>query len=324
MKKIIPLLLACAFLTGCGKNQTSKTDKIEIDASNSSTSSSSSEKEQVVIDPLSSVSIEVIKEDELGETFTYPSDFKIALNFAQTDIADILSPKDFDMEITKATIDEIFVKVSIEEEVISELENQNYKLSETENEFVVHVADTSAKLISKEQLSQSNKEMLIEAANKYIEEKIKKENDDAQNWNDTFSDLAANNSENGMEQSDLTSTSLSLVKCYMTDIASDIDFATVDSSTQECAYDVISEKLECILRTDLNCELDMIFKNNNEQYFYAQCYPKFHNGVVSTDSLQFYSTSYLDTNGFSLSYPSEEDVNAEIFKENASSFIEID
>ena len=113
------------------------------------------------------------------------------------------------------------------------------------------------KLISEEQLTDENKNALIELIRNQILE-----------------DIASDNSYYKADIKD----DLTFVSCYMSDVKPDADF--IKDYNYTCS--------DCQIHT--NGDFDdfgfiAIFKNSDDQYFTGYCIPEFYNGQLSDEGL---------------------------------------
>lgn len=270
--KAFSLLLACAFLTGCSQNNNTTENNVQ----KATTVSSTEDKTEITeLDPFKDITFTFEDQSLDGLLYYYPARTSIVVSSDDERIATLYEENAIRSQISQANIDTIKIKVYVDENKIKEMKDHGIIPIATEKEFDIPVSNNRTLLISKNQLTSENKELIIENIKSNISEAVPD-----------------------------TNTDFEVVKCYMTETNPNINF--IQNGYQ--AENTMSKTNICKITGSEAFMFYSILKNKDEQYFLAICTPKFTNGIVDTEYLEFRLSTYSpeDTWKPSKYYPSEQ------------------
>lgn len=294
MKKL-SIALAAIILAGCsvscGSKKTSEEELSSTlisayEAHEAAENETSAITEIIETDPFKGVSI-TIPETGMADTdiISYPYNFAYNVECNNETVAPIFENDSYDSEIIEANADNVTIRVTIKEDVVSGLEEeQGIRLIPTSKEFTIDVKPYRMNLVSLSQLTPENIDAIFEGMKKRIVADIESENNDIEDRNALRESLRGNNPENQPEITELINTELSLEKCFVSEFSS-------------------NDKIE--LGADVDNLVFAVFKNKNNQYFLASAVPVFYNEKFEEQFSEYKVFNYFPEGTFDslLYYP---------------------
>lgn len=305
MKKI-SIALATLILTvcsvSCGSNQTTEEELSSAfisayEAHEAAENETSAITEIIETDPFKGVSITIpdIFDDISDRPTVYPSCVKYDVQCDDPTVALIFENNAYESVITKSDIESITVTVTINEDVVKGLEEeQGIRLVPTSQDFTIDMKQYRMDLVSVSQLTSENINAICEGIKNHIISDIESENDNIEDQNAAGESIGGNNPENQPEINDLIDTDLTLEKCYVDEFSN-------------------SDKVELGVSPDN--KVFAIFKNKNNQYFLASAVPVFVNELFDDEFTEYNTFKYSKEDSWEseIYYPSLDDAQNDIY-----------
>ena len=272
MKKL-SIALAALILTvcsvSCGNNSSPTTNTQVFSSTADENMETASGNEIIELNPFENVSFSTTSD------LVYPRLLQIQLDSSKSEADSIYQNRGYSITITAAGLDSVKFNVSINDDVVAGLkEQENIIVTPTEKEFELPIEDCPIGLISEKQLTEENKNALIELIKNQMIEAIARDNA----------------SYNGDIKDDLT-----FVSCYMSDVKPDADFIK-DYNFKVNGNELINGD------TYIDMMFIAIFKNSDDQYFTGDCVPVFYNGSLLSESMNATVRNCSDNEPFTAQY----------------------
>ena len=277
MKKIsiaLAALILTVCLVSCGSKKTSEEELSSAlisayEAHEAAENETSAITEIIETDPFNGVTITIPETDITSqEIISYPCNFAYNVECSDETVAPIFENDDYDSEIIEETADNFTVKVTIKEDVVIGLEeDQGIRLVPTSKEFTIDVKPYRMNLVSLSQLTPENIDAIFDGMKKHIVADIESENDNIEDWNAFHESINGNNPENQAEITALINTDLTLEKSFIDDIGKE-NLGEINS-------------------------VYAIFKNKDNQYFLSGAVPMFFNEKFEDENTEYQTFKYI-------------------------------
>ena len=243
-------------------------------------------------DPFSEIDFTFSDTDDMGNEYIYPSKFRVTVSSKDKSLAALYEENVFNAVITRAGTETFTIKITVPEYQMEKMKEFNLVPTITEKEFNIPVSSARMNLISQNQLTEKNRELITESIKNKISETVPDVNSDFE-----------------------------IVKCYMTATNPDIDFLQNGYTTENA---MLQSNICNILGSGAYMYY-CILKNADEQYFLTDCTPKFREGLVDTESLEIRLSTYCPEDIWNPSsyYPSEQSAYNDMIKKSESVVAEI-
>ena len=286
MKKIsiaLAALILAVCSVSCGSKKTSEEELSSAlisayEAHETAENETSAITEIIETDPFKGVSITI---PDTGTAYTgfisYPSNFMYNVECDNETVAPIFENDSYDDEIIESNSDNVTIRVTIKEDVVSGLEKeQGIRLVPTSQNFTIDIKQYRMDLISEKQLTSDNTNSLLEGIQSAILEEIEWENSHIESTNEW---------RNEDEKESLINADLTLEKCFMDDVDSD----NIHYGMESAFY--------------------AVFKNKDNSYFVGKSVPKFKNEKLEEENTKYEIMYYSPENQFTqhLVFPTLDD-----------------